>query len=130
MTLSEVRQLALSLPEATEEPHFDYTSFRVGEKIFATAPPSGEYLHIIVAEAEREAALSAQPDFLEPLHWGKQIVGLRVLLPGAKPTAVQALLEQAWTRKAPKRLIAPPAQTFLKANAKNAATARKKKATK
>ena len=29
-------QLALSFPEATEQPHFEKTSFRVGKKIFAT----------------------------------------------------------------------------------------------
>lgn len=30
------RKLALSFPEATEEPHFEKTSFRVKKKIFAT----------------------------------------------------------------------------------------------
>jgi hypothetical protein len=34
MTLSQVRRFALSLPETTEEPHFDRTSFRVRGKIF------------------------------------------------------------------------------------------------
>lgn len=34
-----VRQLALALPETTEEPHFDITSFRVKKKIFATLNP-------------------------------------------------------------------------------------------
>jgi predicted DNA-binding protein (MmcQ/YjbR family) len=30
------RKLALSLPETTEQPHFEKTSFRVNKKIFAT----------------------------------------------------------------------------------------------
>jgi len=38
------------MPEVTEEPHFAYTSFRVKGKIFATAPPDGEHLHIFVAK--------------------------------------------------------------------------------
>jgi hypothetical protein len=104
MTLNQARQFALSLPEATEEPHFDYTSFRIGGKIFATAPPGGEYLHIFVGDAEREAVLDREPDFLEGLHWGKRIVGLRVLLAAAKPKVVHTLLDNAWSRKAPKRL--------------------------
>jgi hypothetical protein len=104
MTLGQVRELAMSLPEATEEPHFHYTSFRVRGKIFATAPPEGEYLHVFVADDEREAALAEEPDFLEPLVWGRQVRGLRVLLPAAKPEAVNALLTQAWSRKAPKQL--------------------------
>jgi len=35
----QVRQFALAMPEASEAPHFDMTSFRVRGKIFATMPP-------------------------------------------------------------------------------------------
>jgi len=35
--LIDARRLAMSLPEVTEEPHFEYTSFRVRGKIFALA---------------------------------------------------------------------------------------------
>jgi hypothetical protein len=107
MILDEIRKLAAALPETTEEPHFDYTSFRVGGKIFATAPPEGEYLHVFVGDEERERALLAEPDFLEPLRWGRQVRGLRVLLSAAKPQVVKILLGQAWSRRAPKRLLAP-----------------------
>ncbi len=106
MTLDQVRRFAMSLPEATEEPHFEYTSFRVRGKIFATAPPEGEYLHIFVPEAEREMALAAEPDFLEVLYWGARAAGLRVLLPSAKPQVVYKLLSQAWSGKAPNKLLA------------------------
>jgi hypothetical protein len=50
MNLAQVRQFAMSLPEVTEEPHFHYTSFRVRGKIFTTAPPEGEYIHVFVPE--------------------------------------------------------------------------------
>jgi len=106
MTLHEARKFALSLPEATEEPHFEFTSFRIGGKIFASAPPESEYLHIFVPEEAREAALARGSDFLEELRWGKRVLGLRVMLPAAKPVEVRTLLEQAWTHKAPKRLRA------------------------
>jgi hypothetical protein len=46
MKLIDARRLAMSLPPVTEEPHFTYTSFRVKGKIFATAPPDGEHLHV------------------------------------------------------------------------------------
>lgn len=98
MTLEEVRRLAMSLPEASEEPHFHYTSFRVRGKIFATAKPEGDYLHVFVSEEQRERALTDEPDFLEPLRWGRQVRGLRVLLPAAKPQVVATLLAQAWSR--------------------------------
>ncbi len=40
MNAQQARQLALALPQASEEPHFDFTSFRIGGKIFATMPPA------------------------------------------------------------------------------------------
>ena len=109
MTLDEVRLLAMSLPETTEEPHFHYTSFRVCGKIFATAPPGGEDLHVFVVDEQRETALMQNPDFLAELRWGKQVSGLRVWLPGAEAVVVRALLRQAWSRRSPKRLFTPAA---------------------
>ena len=106
MTFNEVRFCARSFPETVEEPHFHYASFRIRGKIFATAPPGGEYLYVFVSDEDREMALDAQPDFLENLVWGKRVVGLRVTLPGAKSEVVHKLLRQAWSRKAPKKLVA------------------------
>ena len=105
MKFEQARRYALSLPGAAEAPHFNYASFRVAGKIFATAPPGGTHLHVFVDEEQREAALAMQPGFLEKLHWGKQVLGLRVTLARAKPKFVEALLRQAWVRKAPKRLL-------------------------
>ena len=51
-------------------------------------------------------ALAVDPEFLEKLHWGKRVVGVRVTLAKAKPNVVSRLLAQAWTRKAPKSLQA------------------------
>ena len=106
MKLADVRRFAMSLPEATEEPHFDYTSFRVRGKIFATAPPGGEYLHVFIADEHREAALALNSKFLEKLFWGGKVRGLRVVLGNAKPGIVTDLLSKAWSRKAPKSLVA------------------------
>jgi hypothetical protein len=106
MKLKDVRRFALSLPEATEEPHFEYTSFRVRRKIFATAPPSGEHVHIFVSDDEREPALRMYPEFVEKLFWGRKVRGLRVLLKQAEPQVITDLLAKAWLRKAPKALAA------------------------
>lgn len=105
MKLEQARRFALSLPETAEAPHFNYTSFRVAGKIFATAPPEGAHLHVFVDEEQRETALAMEPGCLEKLHWGKQVVGLRVTLSKAKPKFVESLLRKAWARKAPKRLL-------------------------
>ena len=104
-TLEEVRRIALSLPSVTEAPHFKYTSFRVSDKIFATAPPEGRYLHVFVDEERRQHALALEPGALEALTWGRRVVGLRVDLTKAGPALVETLLRQAWFGKAPKLLV-------------------------
>ena len=96
----------MALPSVTEEPHFAYSSFRVGGKIFATVPPDGEHLHVFVEEDERQVALALEPAALEILPWGKRVVGLRVSLPAVTPSLVKTLLKQAWSRKASKTLLA------------------------
>jgi hypothetical protein len=106
MTISQVRVCALALPEAIEAPHFHFTSFRIRGKIFATAPPEGDYLHIFVPPEERAAALAREPDFLEELSWGAKVVGLRVILASAKPPVIAELLAKAWSCRAPKKLLA------------------------
>jgi hypothetical protein len=106
-TLEQARRLALALPEASEAPHFKYTSFRVRGKIFATAPPDGEALHVFVGEEARAQALALHPHAVEKLTWGARVVGLRVRLADAGPALVESLLRSAWSGKAPKSLAAP-----------------------
>jgi len=106
MKVSQVRRHALSLPAVTEEPHFNYSSFRVRGKIFVTVPPDEEHLHVFVSEEQREPALAVYPEFLEKLTWGAKVVGLRVTLAGAQSGVVNRLVSAAWESKAPKSLAA------------------------
>jgi len=104
--LEQARRFALSLPGATEEPHFDMSSFRVRGKIFATVPPDEAHLHVFVDEAEIEASVAENPAAFEPLRWGHRIRGLRIDLGPAPEGRVRELIEESWRRKAPKRLVA------------------------
>ena len=102
MTLDQARRIALSLPGVIETPHFKYTSFRVGGKIFATAPPEETFLHVFVPEEDRARWLALEPRVVEKLFWGAKAVGLRVKLQAAAPSMVKSLLSSAWANKAPK----------------------------
>ncbi len=106
MNVAQLRRFALSLPEATEAPHFAYSSFRVRGRIFVTVPPDEEHIHVFVAEDRRERALTLYPAFIEKLLWGGKVCGLRIRLSGASPAVVNQLLRDAWAHKAPKRLAA------------------------
>ena len=106
MNLSDVQDLALSLPEATEEPHFHRTSFRVRGKIFATAVPGESHLNVMLGDEAREPALNMYSDCVEKLFWGKKVVGVTVDLSEATSDIVAELLEQAWKERAPRSLLA------------------------
>jgi hypothetical protein len=104
--LDEVRRFALGLPETTEEPHFEKASFRVRGKIFVTVPEDGGHLHVLVDEEEARACVAADPAWFEELWWGQRLTGVRVTLAGAPADEVRELVEDAWRRKAPKRVLA------------------------
>jgi hypothetical protein len=104
--LGQARRFALSLPGASEEPHFDMTSFRVKGKIFATVPPDEAHLHVFIDEGEVEACVAEDARAFEPLRWGQRVRGLRVVLAAAADDRVAELLEDSWRRKAPRGLIA------------------------
>lgn len=65
-----VRRMALALPEASEAPHVHFMSFRVGSKVFATAAPTDDALHVFIADDERDRALALHPACTERLLWG------------------------------------------------------------
>jgi len=106
MKLDQARKIALALPEVTEEPHFQSTSFRIRGKIIATVPPGNEFMHIFVQESQREEAITTNPDCVEKLWWGQKVAGIRVILAKANAALLKKLLRDAWINKAPKSLAA------------------------
>jgi hypothetical protein len=103
VTLAEARQLALALPEATEEDHHGMSSFRVRNKIFATVP-DGHHVRVMVDEPEILAAVAEAPSSCEPLYWGKRLACVVVNLRTVQVDMLGALLTEAWLCKSPKSL--------------------------
>jgi len=106
MDLADVRRLACALPDAHEAPHFDLTSFRVGSKIFATAPLDGSVVRIFVDEPEARACVNEGLPAVALVHWGDRVAGVSLVLASADPERVAELLEDSWRRRAPKRVVA------------------------
>ena len=104
MTLDEARAVALSLPGSTEEPHFERISFRVGGKIFATAP----------RRAGRSTCSSTSTQSGSRSGWtrrrsrsstGGSSWAWPWISPAPSREIVRDLLEESWRRRATKRLI-------------------------
>lgn len=99
--------MAVALPGSFEAAHWGNPSFRVGEKLFATVPDP-KHLNVMIDPFDVEAAARENPQALAPLHWGKEIAGVQVTLSKAPRTLVAVLLESAWRRRAPRRLLSSP----------------------
>lgn len=86
------------MPEATEQPHFEKSSFRIGRSIFATAPPGNDLLHVFVDESETRSLVAEDPITFEELWWGRRLSGVRVKLRAVDSERVVELLEESWRR--------------------------------
>jgi hypothetical protein len=108
MTGAAFRKLALSLPEASEQPHFDRASFRIGKKIFATMTASGQEAMIRVAPRPKLYALmKAQPDvFFSYGGWTERNGAVGVRLPKIAAAELEPLVVASWRSVAGKRLVA------------------------
>ena len=67
-----VREIALSFPETTEEPHFEKTSFRVKKKIFATLLGNLLTIKLSVIDQDVFSLIDKTVIYPVPNKWGKQ----------------------------------------------------------
>ena len=103
VTLAVARRVALSFPEVTEQDHHGMPSFRVQGKIFATVPDQ-YHLHVMLDAFVTYAAVATDPVAYAELWWGKRLSGVRITLAHAKRAMLADFLEEAWWRRAPRRL--------------------------
>jgi hypothetical protein len=108
VTADELRRLALSLPEASEQSHMGHPDFRVGRRIFATlAWPDEGWGMVKLTHEQQDAFVASAPEAFSPVPggWGRR-GATRVLLARADPGRVYEALALAWRNVAPKRLVA------------------------
>lgn len=74
ITIENFRKLALSFPNATEEPHFEKTSFRVKKKIFATFDEKNHHAVLKLNEIDQSVFCASREKIFYPIpnKWGKQ----------------------------------------------------------
>ncbi len=105
VSIETFRKLALSFPEASEEPHFEKTSFRVRKKIFATYDDKNKRACIKLSEINQDVFSSADKTIIYPVanKWGKQGWTLIELKKVHKDLFIDALT-MAYSEVAPKKL--------------------------
>jgi predicted DNA-binding protein (MmcQ/YjbR family) len=105
VSIDTFRKLALSFPEATEELHFEKTSFRVKKKIFATYDDIKKRACIKLSEIDQDVFSSADRTIIFPIDnkWGKQGWTLIEMSKVKKELFIDALTT-AYCEVAPKKL--------------------------
>lgn len=105
VTIETLRKLALSFPEATEEPHFEKTSFRVKKKIFATYDDVKKRACVKLSEIDQDVFSSADKTIIFPVDnkWGTQGWTLIEMTKVRKELFVDALTT-AYCEVAPNKL--------------------------
>jgi len=74
ISIETFRKLALSFPDASEEPHFEKISFRVKNKIFATFDEKNNHAVLKLNEIDQSVFCASREMIFYPVpnKWGKQ----------------------------------------------------------
>jgi hypothetical protein len=98
-----MRALALGLPEVEEYEHGDRPAFRVRGKRFATMLDA-DGVNLMLGEDGIGAALALWPDACREVRFGARVIAVRVSYAAMPASDVADLVEDAWARRAPRRL--------------------------
>ena len=105
LTLATVRRIALALPGVEEGPCYGTPGFRVKGKFLARLWEDGETLVVKCGDDERDFRMLADPEtFYTTAHY-RGYPTVLIHLSRVRLADLREVLEQAWRRSAPKRLL-------------------------
>ena len=107
VTIEAFCQVALSFPEAVEQPHFEKRSFRVKKKIFATLDAKNHQACVKLSEVDQSVLSGFNPSIIYPgpNKWGKQ-GWTNMELNHVPAEMLEDALTTAYCEVAPPRLVA------------------------
>jgi len=106
MTADDVRQVALSLPEAEERETWGEATFRVRDKIFVMLGPDGRRAGVKASLDDQAGLVEAEPETFSVASYTGRFGWVTVDLVTVNPDLMRRLVVAAWRRTAPKRLAA------------------------
>jgi hypothetical protein len=109
--LSEIRAIAMSLPEVEEgrpvQAARRIAAFKVAGKSFVGVEEGEATMTISLGEKEAKGVAGEHPEAYEEIwRQGKVFMGLRVELSKLPARRVRELIERSWRHSAPKRIVA------------------------
>ena len=107
MDTTALRHIAFELPQVTEEPHFEKTSFKVAGKIFATMVPNANRATVKLSPADQDIFCLGDKTVVYPVpnKWGKQ-GWTHINLEAVQQKMLTELIKVAYCEVAPKALAA------------------------
>lgn len=106
VTFATVRRMALQFPGVEEGSSYGTPAFRVKGKFLARLKEDGGTLVVRIDQDEREAWMAADPETFFITNHYRGWPAMLVRLSSVDRGELRKLLELAWRRSAPKRLIA------------------------
>jgi hypothetical protein len=104
MDRDQLRARLLAFPEVEEYVHGDLPAFRVRGKRFATMLDD-EGVNLMPGEPAIRAFTQSDPEHCAERWWGRRLAAVRLAYPAAPDALVDELLLEAWSSKAPKRVL-------------------------
>ena len=99
--------MALGLPEVTEKVTWDVDiTFRVRDKIFVIMGPDGAGASVKASREAQQALVASDPTTFSVSPYTGRFGWTSVDLSRVDPEEMRELVEEAWRRTAPRRLVA------------------------
>lgn len=105
VTVDDVREIALSLPRATEGLVHDSVRFRVGRLVFLAFSPDEQFMGFAYPKEERDALIASEPEkFLLPRTSDLRYNWVAARLEAIEPDELRAIVVEAWRMCVPKKV--------------------------
>ena len=110
MTYEKFRRLCLALPEAVERETWGEATFRVRGKIFAMGSPEGTRVSVKASLDDQAGLVAMDPKTFEVSAYTGRFGWVSVRLSRLTIRLGEQILQNAWERTAPRRLLRDPAR--------------------
>ena len=110
MTFLQFRKLCLALPESEEVETWGEATFRVRGRIFAMGSPEGKSVSVKASLDDQAGLVAMDPKTFAVSAYTGRFGWVSVRLARLGPELGERLIENAWERTAPRRLLGQKAR--------------------